>query len=218
MSDTAKIVLVSLLFVVLIASTVWLIIRAQRNLRLRAQATLAQLCRFTGLSEIAVSESVFEYIRTYRSDHPLQCARGIRDGLDVELALVPDLGGESDDGRVTIVGILCPGKFPSQLHLALTNAWAISRKMAGWLGVPTGPGAKFEVGPYSVWGNPTQAQRDQLLAQRNAILQFPRRLRWLILNPDGVLLVWNTLDTEWETDATVIEKAFSLGITLCRSL
>jgi hypothetical protein len=121
--------------VVAIVSTVWLIIRAQRHLRQRAEAALAQLCRLTGLNEMAVSESVFEYFRTYRSDHPLQCARGIRDGLAVELALVPDLGGESDNGRVTMVGVLCRGKFPSSSHLELASASTIDRKMAAWLGV-----------------------------------------------------------------------------------
>jgi len=218
MSDMEKIILVSLLLAVAIVSTVWLIIRAQRGLRLRAQAALAQLCRVTGLNAISVSESVFDYIRTYRSDHPLQCARGTRDGLEVELAVVPDLGGESDDGRVTMVGISCRGRFQSPSHVALASGWAIDRKMAVWLGVPTGPAAKIDVGPYSVWGDVTQAQMDLILPQLNAIMKFRRRLRWLILNSDGVLLVWNTLDAEWESDVAVVEKAFSLGIALCRSL
>ena len=217
MSDMEKIVFVSLLLVVATVSTVWLIIRAQRHLRQRAEAALAQLCRLAGLNEIAVSESVFEYFRTYRSDHPLQCARGIRDGLTVELALVPDLGGESNDGRVTMVGVLCRGKFPSPSHLELAGAWAIDRKMAAWLGVLTGPTAKLDVWPYTVRGDATQAQIELILPQLNDIMQFRRRLRWLILNSDGVLLVWHTLDTEWESDTAVVEKAFSLGTTLCRS-
>ena len=218
LSDTTKIALASLFLMALVIPVAWLIIRAQRNLRLRAQAALAKLSRATGLNEMAASDGVFQYIRSYRSDHPLQCARGHRDGLDVELAMVPDLGGESDDGRVTIVGILCREKFVRQLYLALTNAWAIDRKMAVWMGVPTGPAAKFEVGPYSVWGDPMEAQRTLLLAHREAILQFPRKLRWLILNPEGALLVWNTPNSEWETDSTVVEKAFVLGTTPCRSL
>ena len=61
-----------------------------------------------------------------------------------------------------------------------------------------------------------RAQR-HLRQRAEAALAQLCRLRWLILNSDGVLLVWDTLDTEWESAAAVVEKAFSLGTTLCRS-
>jgi hypothetical protein len=166
----------------------------------KSRRALSGLASSMGLVEVAPRRCALG-----RHDHgtlsqPSRAAAGQRDGVRVELMFSPKQGRSGPN--VTVVGVVAatPPGFGVQLHRS--RAWTLPVGNA-WIPF-SGPLAAT----HRAAGHPLHIETLLTSPLQSRILAFPRELEELGVYDGAATLVWR----RFETDRSVIEEAFRLGL------
>lgn len=187
-------------FLLCVATFVWVVFNWGKSRR-----ALSGLAEPMGLVELAPGQCALR-----RHDHstlsaPSRAAAGQRDGVRVELMFCPTQGRSGPN--VTVVGVVAPipPNFCVQLHRS--RLW---RGPIGCTWIPfSGPLATI----YGAVGDPLHVKTLLTLELQSRINAFPRELEELDVQEGSATLVWR----RYETDRSVIEEAFQLGLACLRA-
>ena len=183
------------LFLFCIATIGWVILAWGKSRR-----ALSALAEPLGLVELAPRQCALRWHDHGTLSAPSRVAAGQRNGVRVELMFCPRQGRSGPN--VTVVGVVAPipPNFCVQLHRS--RLW---RAPIGCTWIPfSGPLATI----YGAVGDPLHVKKLLTLELQSRINAFPRKLEELDVQEGSAALVWR----RYETDRSVIEEAFQLGL------
>jgi hypothetical protein len=209
-SQTFRIFALLLAFALLAGVICFSWLTGSRWPRQKAKDYLAMLSsQIPGLAEFPCEASATDYIRSLRRGFQLfstlpVCARGMRNGYDIEIDVVPRAPKRP---LRTVVAVLYARPVVPAIYVQPNSAVVRFLNSVFIPGVDT---SRPLIGPYAVFGDPKEVERVLRPEKLAVLLSFPRTLDFVRYEERAIVLQWSRP----EKDARVVEQALALATLL----